>query len=505
MRSVALILQCALASAVLGQAPPWIWATALPGSGIYMENVCASMTNGCFAHGSFSHQVLLPFDTLETNDPAGYFIVHVDTLGNATWASQFGDPVVSMYALESGGVSCMILYEGQTTVDGQALMGSATGYSAAVAQFDGSGALQDLVNLPGFVDGNTSDAPKLHHAAGGGIAVTANIQDSLTVLGTWLVGDGVAVAGLSPQGELLWAQALIDFTTTIGSIHIEGSGRVLTCALAGLGDEAEVLSFNANGTLEWALPIALGWGILDPPVLATKPNGHALVGSAYYTQGPIGAGTILTVLEADIQGNVLWSTSTSNATNWGNDIRSLSAVEAGEVLVGGYLVGNLTFGNFTLTGNGPGGFVASIDPSGVWQWGVTETSGNVFGMTAASGTNTRIYSTGSAETGALFGSHHVPMAVGSFTGFVACLGDVALNAQEPATEASSLEVWPNPASDILHVHTLHRSPIRILDAQGRVVHGSQGHVGVNSVDIHDLKPGLYVITTEQSFIRFMKE
>lgn len=504
MRSASLFSLLLLPGTLLGQAPPWIWATPLSGSGVYMEKVSASSTNGCFSYGRFSQHVFLPFDTLESSNSTGYFLVHVDTLGNPTWATQFGDPVVSMHALENGGVSCMVLYEGQTTIDGQALMGSATGYSAGVAEFDELGVLQELVNLPGLVDGNTADGPKVHHAAGGGIAVTANMQDSLSVLGTWMVGDGVAVARLSPQGELLWAQPLIGLTTTVGAIHIDGSGSVLTCALADNEDEAEVLAFDANGTLEWALPIALGWGILDPPVLARRPNGHALVGTAYYTQGPIGAGTVLTVLEADIQGNVLWSTSTSNATNWGNDIRSLNLLEDGDVLVGGYLVGNLTFGNFSLTSNGPGGFVALIAPSGLWQWGVTETSGNVFGMTAASGTNTRIYVTGSAETGAWFGNHQVPMTVGSFTGFVACLGDFPVSRPEHSKE-SRYVAWPNPASDQLTVHFNAATQLRILDAHGRVVQQTQGVAGMNIMDIQGLPPGPYAIAAEQMLLRFIKE
>lgn len=505
MRSVTLLFQFALAIPLMGQAPPWIWATAIPGNGVHMENVCASNTNGCFAYGWFSQRVFLPVDTLESSNSTGYFLVHADTLGNATWATQFGDPVVSMHALENGGVSCMVLYEGQTTIDGQALMGSVTGYSAAVAEFDGFGALQDLVNIPGIVDGNITDGPKVHHAAGGGIAVTANIQDSIQVRGDWVVGDGVALARLSPQGDPIWTRSIDAHTATLGTIHIDSSGRVVTCALAGNEADAEVLSYDGNGILEWSLPIELGWGILDPPVLATRPNGHVLIGSAYYTQGPIGAGTILTVSEADDQGNVLWSTSTSSATNWGNDIRSLSALEGGKVLVGGYLVGNLTFGDFSLMGNGPGGFVATVDPSTGWQWGATETSGNVDGTTAAPGTNTRIYITGSAETGAWFGSHQVPVTVGSFTGFVACLGDFALSAQTSAAEDFALSAWPNPTYDMLYVRTPQRAPIRVLDAQGRVVHASQGNGGVNTLDIHDLKPGPYVITNEQSFIRFLKQ
>lgn len=504
MRSAFFLSLLLLAGTLLGQAPPWIWAAPLSGSGVYMEKVSASSTNGCFAYGRFSQHVFLPFDTLETSNSAGYLLVHVDTLGNATWATQFGDPVVSMHALENGGVSCMVLYEGQTTIDGQELMGSATGYSAAMAEFDGFGALQDLVNIPGIVDGNTTDGPNVHHAAGGGIAVTANIQDSLSVLGTWMVGDGVAVARISPQGEFLWAQPLVGLTTTVGAIHIDGSGSVLTCALADNEDEAEVLSFDANGTLEWALPIALGWGILVPPVLEKRPNGHALVGTAYFTQGPIGAGTVLTVLEADLQGNVLWSTSTSNATNWGNDIRSLNVLEDGEVLVGGYLVGNLTFGNFSLTGNGPGGFVALIDPSGIWQWGVTETGGNVFGMTAASGTNTRIYATGSAETGAWFGNHQVPMTVGSFTGFVACLGDFPVSTPEHSKEGRYV-AWPNPASDQITLHLNAATHLRILDALGRVVQQTQGVAGMNTIDVHKLRPGPYTMNAGESVARFVKE
>lgn len=84
---------------VSAQAPIWIWATAFTGDGyVQTHEIASSSLNGCFVLGTFSNNLYLPFDTLESyGGPTDYFVAHVDTLGTVTRAAQFSDPVVSMH------------------------------------------------------------------------------------------------------------------------------------------------------------------------------------------------------------------------------------------------------------------------------------------------------------------------------------------------------------------------------------------------------------------------
>ena len=139
-------------------------------------------------------------------------------------------------------------------------------------------------------------------------------------------------------------------------------------------------------------------------------------------------------------------------------------------VVGGRYAGAITFGSIPMTSNAPNGFVAMVDSAGTWMWVQTETSGSVFGFHSAPGTNTRIYATGDTDTGASFGSHQVATNMGNFTGFVACLGDVALSTGSSTADLDPLTLWPNPATRVLQTSfNLQASPLRIIDPGGRSV------------------------------------
>ena len=489
------------------QAPVWLWATVFHASaGVQMQSITSAANNGCFAHGSFGTALYLPFDTLVDAGGAGnYFLAHVDTLGTVTWAAQFSDPVVSMHGSENDGVSCLVPFNGSTIIQGQVVNGSTEGTSALVVEFDNSGALVDLVVVPGIIVTTGTSTPYMHHAAGSGIVIIDVVTDSTTVLGTVVLGPGRVLARILPSGELLWAE-LVDAGESgiTGVAHIDAIGRSLVCAPDGV--DGVFSSYDPSGMLDWQVS-EVYHEIFDPPVMTRRVNGDPLLALGHPSQGPIGLGTMLEVSYYDLSGTPTWYATTSGTTSWYHGITSLDAIDGGASLVGGRYVGPLTFGTIPVTSNGPNGFVGLVDSAGSWLWIVSETSGNVFGFHSAPGANTRIYTTGNTDTGASFGGHQVSTNMGNFTGFVACLGDVTLNTPDTGSPFETLLVWPNPATSMLHLSQRfgQGQVLRIIDPSGRTIESRSLDPSATTIDISDLGPGIYVLDIDGRRARIVKQ
>lgn len=491
---------------VFAQAPVWIWATAFTGDGyVQTQEVVSSSLNGCFVLGTFSNNLYLPFDTLEGSG-TNYFVAHVDTLGSITWAAQFSDPVVSVHGLENDGVSCLISFSSITNVQGQVVNGSLDGISALVAEFDNMGTLTDLIVIPGLIVPYAGTlTPSMHHAPGSGIALVHLVPDSTTVMGTVIHGPGRVLARISPTGTLVWMQLIDQEESTLpGEIHLDPVGRTLVCAPLGL--YGALSSYDPNGILEWQTQ-EVYYEIFDPPVLARRTNGNAMLALGHPSQAPIGAGTMLEVSLYDQVGTPTWYASTSNTDSWYHGINSLDAISDGATLVGGRYAGPLTFGSILETTQGPNGFVAVIDSLGVWQWVVSETSGNVFGFETCPGTHSRVFAAGWTDHLATFGDVQLSANAGNIIGFVACLGDVILNAPDTQDPFNPLGVWPNPTTGIVHLsqHFAPGQELNVFDGSGRIVLSRVLGSRTSSVDIFDLVPGIYLVRVGDRQARVVKQ
>ena len=403
-------------------------------------------------------------------------------------------------------MSCLISFSGTTNVNGQVVNGSPDGISALVAEFDNMGTLTDLVVIPGLIVPYAGTlTPSMHHAPGSGIALVHLVPDSASVMGTVIHGPGRVLARISPSGALLWAQLIDqDESTLPGEIHMDTVGRTLVCAPLGLF--GALSSYDQNGVLEWQTQ-EVYYEIFDPPVLARRTNGNAMLALGHPSQAPIGAGTMLEVSLYDQMGTASWYASTSNTDSWYHGINSLDAVADGATLVGGRFAGPLTFGSILATTQGPNGFVAVIDSLGAWEWVVSETAGNVFGFETCSGTNSRIYAVGGTDHLAVFGDQQFSTTGLNTLGFVACLGDVTLHTTNNEHQLKALNVHPNPTTDIVHL-TQHFAPgleLNIFDASGRrTIRRSLGS-RTSSINISDLVPGVYIMRIGDRQARIVKQ
>ena len=66
---------------------------------------------------------------------------------------------------------------------------------------------------------------------------------------------------------------------------------------------------------------------------------------------------------------------------------------------------------------------------------------------------------------------------------------------------SSIHIYPNPATDFIHIASPTTSPIRIYDTTGRLVKFASD----NTINISDLAPSIYILTTNGTILKFIKQ
>lgn len=515
-RLIGLLVPSAIAMPVVlnAQAPVWIWATGFEGSGyVQMFDIAESSTNGCFALGWFDEDLHLPFDTLMSdNGDLEYFIAHLDTLGAVTWAAQFADRIVSLHGLPNDGLSCLIPYVGSTLVNGQVFTSGIAGHSALVVEFSAAGSVTSVINIPLYLWPDVTDPIRtMHHAEGGGIVVGGSSTDSLLIAGTWLQGSGMFIARLSPQGDLVWAQRIGCGTLIDGSVHIDVQARILVGVPNGCDpNESDpfpwngaVASYSAVGDLEWHQPYIIN-PLGDRVIMDRRSNGNALTNVPYPL---LGGGSEIYAQEFSAVGDPSWTAYASGTPQIPSYPVSIRPTENNTTLVSGFAAGITHFGPWAVTPNGADGYVASLDSLGNWRWAVLETSGNIFGMACAPGTNSRIYTTGWTDTGALFGSHQANWGHTSLTGFVACLGDVILSTSGGSALKRTLAAWPVPAANVLQtsLNADRMQLVSVTDIRGRSVTDHVNRLSSSSFDVSRLSPGVYMLSMGEQHIRFVKE
>ncbi len=77
----------------------------------------------------------------------------------------------------------------------------------------------------------------------------------------------------------------------------------------------------------------------------------------------------------------------------------------------------------------------------------------------------------------------------------------------PTVAAAQFEVYPNPSNGVLVLQLLQQgeATITIADVSGREVVRQQSTVPGNNIDIHQLAPGIYIITAQQGGALYRKE
>jgi len=362
------------------QAPDWLWAKAMGGTG-YDDgySIATDASGNVYATGSFYGTV--DFDpgvatfNLTSAGNNDIFISKLNASGNFVWAKRMG--------------------------------GISNDYGSSIA-IDPAGSVH--VYTTGTFNGTVDFDPG---------AGTFN-----------LTGGGIFISKLDGSGNFVWAKAISGISHSI-ALDSAGSGDVYTTgAFAGTTDfdpgagvfnltslgsiDIFISKLDSSGNFIWAK--AMGGTAIDEGFsIAFAPTGNGDV----YTTGRFlgtadfdpGAGTFnltsagyedIFISKLDSSGNFVWAGAIGSAT--GNDEGMSIALDpagSGDVYTTGWFSGTADFdpgaGIFNLTST-PGSdiFISKLDSSGNFVWAVAMGGGNSgYGLSIAIDNSGNVYATGS--------------------------------------------------------------------------------------------------------------
>jgi hypothetical protein len=78
---------------------------------------------------------------------------------------------------------------------------------------------------------------------------------------------------------------------------------------------------------------------------------------------------------------------------------------------------------------------------------------------------------------------------------------VGVNELNPST---SLNLYPNPAVDVLFIESLSNDIIEIRDVQGALISQQKLQIGINQINTSELAPGIYLVKSYTSTKKFIK-
>ncbi|WP_191906927.1 DUF7619 domain-containing protein [Adhaeribacter soli] len=218
------------------------------------------------------------------------------------------------------------------------------------------------------------------------ILIAGTFRSSLDIDGLLFQGSspnkhGVFVAKFKPTGTLLWARSSDVTTGNLSSNHLsasvaaDGAGNVYvggdfnnsltfngTSITALSGNNAFLVKYDAAGTLLWANTVGSStWQDRNVKINVT-PTGYVYLSNIFgiVTQPFFG----FSVTKINPAGTVLWNKLTNGSIF---DI-NLTVDELENTYISGYLTGNITIGNTTITANPNNFFLAKLNSSGNWKW-----------------------------------------------------------------------------------------------------------------------------------------
>ncbi|RAK64100.1 hypothetical protein [Hymenobacter edaphi] len=385
--------------AKLGTNRQWAWATQATGPGSDYAYGLALGTNGNLSVVGAYRQASLTLGAtvLESGGQTDAFIAQLNATGQWQWAkgSATGGlrKVTALMTDAAGNTYLAGFFSGTQTFGSTTL--SAAGSDAFVGKLNSAGQWQWVVR------GGGSAADQINALAldaAGNVYVVGEFASRDALFGTTPLssnggtsyGMDLFVAKLNGSGQWLWAQAAggtgddychglavdaagnLSITGEYGSPQLAFGSTTLPNAGSNYATELYVAKLNTGGQWLWATKGSSS-GRDESYGIALDASGNTYVTG--FSQSPsltlgsttlTGAGYMAFVAKLDATGNWLWGSGQADAS--GSRVQ-LDA--AGNVYVGGGYWGMPTIGGVTLPrGDSSNVFVAKLNPSGQWLWGL---------------------------------------------------------------------------------------------------------------------------------------
>jgi len=344
-----------------------------------------------------------------------------------------------------------------TSVDGQSV--------ARVGRLNSDGSFDATFNV------GTGANADIH-----GMAVDAEGRVLVTGFLTSFNGQPCAgIARLLPDGTFDATFQTPVLFPELRSVALQPDGKILIggdFGLAGSSGPRNIARLNSDGSLDADFQSSQ-FGFIPGGVraMALQPDGKILIG------GALGAGSPLVyapVRRLNSNGTLDASFTWSGLTSSGYVARSIALQSDGYVLVAGTIASNLVWR------------FARLLPDGTLDNAFNANTGSSVGTNGITNC-VRVQTDGRILLSGTFGQFNGVER----PGIVRVLGsDVTSVADLDGPQP--VQLWPNPASDLLHLSEKRSGSI--LDARGRLV----AQFGMQDViDVRGFSPGLYSIAFEQ--------
>lgn len=383
---------------------------------------------------------------------------------------------------------------------------SESGCGLITGTVDTTGVASDILSMPNLILGaGEYRIIDVHKGPSGKILVLGAFTDSISIVGTVLLGTGTFLAQFTPAGQLLRADQLpIDPYNDFGAV-VEGNDGTVYMALVQnkdrpqsiLGEGLLLISQGTDGGILGVYDNGNSSFFPDShPHLAAGPaNGVYL---AYGKYNGSNQGASINVLRFNATGEFQWENAMAFPVNSLGDASPihLEATDGG-VLVSGYSTAPLALPGLAYMQAGPNFVVYELGAGNELRWAIADNAGNVFGAAASMNSAGEVYATGWLDTPAQFGPHAL-QSVSQATGYINKIGFGPEGVE--GYRATSVGINPNPASGRFHamLPASSMNSVQLIDQQGRLVREVQRQGPQIEIDITGVSPGSYVVRSGSS-------
>ncbi|MCB2378804.1 SBBP repeat-containing protein [Hymenobacter sp. BT635] len=535
----------------LTTAGQWQWAmNSDGGSRSSVSNVAVDAAGNVYSIGIFSGSLTLGSTTLVGNNnndlfvakrsPAGQWLWVAQPAGTARFGGGYFESKPSLALDAAGNVYITGCFNGADATFGTNVLSSTAGgylgYDTFVAKLSTSGQWQWATAGGGDGDDYGSS---IAVDASANAYVAGSFQSSTLGLGaTTLTNSGslgsseIFAAKLSANGQWQWAARAGGTGDEQGSdLALDAAGNAYVAGnfsggnaafgsttLTTPGYNAYVAKLSSTGQWQWAT--AGGSGYAGASAIAADATGNTYVTGFFGGPGSFGSLTLNSTDSSDVfVGKVTpagqWQWVAQGGLRGSNSAYDVAVDGTGSAYVtGSFRSAGAIFGTTTLPYSRRSyydTFVASLTPTGQWQW-ATKSAGTNFTHTLALGGGGSIYVGGEfsgpyGDIRATFGPHTLTTTGRVHQiGYLARLSFVITANQLPSKTLAMAQAVPNPFAAALSLHLLSAQPglveLTAHDATGRQWLRKQVTVQANqgSLELPEAAQwpaGLYLLTVRQ--------